>query len=231
MRIQYLIHIVGMLLVLVGCKDQNKILDDLNGIKKGFLDEIVQEDVIESPFHIGYTFRTVFFSKEVVSLFGEIDVYNHLPHGWKYYEGKTLCKIDGRFREITLDDLFKTSSQKEFLRKYCEENLKCENEQSTYFSGENPLLTVLDRKHLHAFVVDCQFLVLIFQPYCVGGCGDGPFIVKIPYEQLKGHWNSESSLVINLERVISSQSFTSSWEQGEWIYREKENGKIESSRQ
>lgn len=102
---------------------------------------------------------------------------------------------------------------------------------STLFSDKNSLLTVLDQKHLHTFVVDHKFLIIIFEPYCVGGCGDGPFVVKIPYEHLREHWDSKNPFVANLEKVISSQPFTSSWEQGEWICREEEGGKIESSQE
>lgn len=212
--------------MLTGCQseDHKNPLDDLRSIKKEFLNEIMNEEVIESPFHMSYALKTVFFSKEIVSLFGEINVYNHLPHGWSSYEGKNLCKINGQFHEVSLKDLFVTESQKEFLRSYCEDNLKYKNEQPTYFSGDNPLCAHLDPKNIHTFVLDHQSLIIIFQPYCVGGCGDGPFMVKIPYEHLKGHWNSAHPFVGMLNRTINSQPFTSSWEEGKTYYQDESGG-------
>ena len=179
--------------------------------------EIFEENVDESPFHIGYNLRTVFFSKEVISLFGEISVYNHMPHGWGYYEGKTLYKKDGEIKEITLADLFTTPNQREFLRAFCENNLKNRNEQHSYFSGQEPLYTTLAAKDIHTFVIDDKQLIIIFQPYSVGGCGDGPFIVKIPYSILKDHWNPDNPLAPLLEKIISSKMYTSSWNEAEFF--------------
>lgn len=223
MKLQLMLRSISILLILAGCQseDHKNSMDDLNSIKKEFLNEIVSEEVIESPFHIIYKLKTVFFSREVVSLFGEISVYNHLPHGWRTYEGKTLCKINGQFQQVTLKDLFVTENQKEFLRSYCEDNLKFKNEQPTFFSGDNPLFTHLDLKNIHTFVVDHQSLIIIFQPYYVGGCGDGPFIVKIPYENLKGRWNSAHPLIPILNRTIKSKSFTSSWEEGKTYFQDE----------
>jgi hypothetical protein len=224
MNLQSIIYRVSiLLLVLVGCQkeDRTNHSADLNSIKTEFIDEIQQEDVIESPFHLHYTFKTVFFSKEIISLFGELNVYNHLPHGWSRYEGKTLCKINNQFREVALDDLFSTEAQKEFLRSYCEHNLKNENEQFNYFSEGDPISSHLDIKSIHTFILDHRFLIIIFQPYCVGGCGDGPFTVKIPYEHLIDHWNMAHPMVSILTRVINQESYSSSWRSEEGYYRDE----------
>jgi hypothetical protein len=207
-------------LVLVGCKNdgRDKICDNLNRVKTEFLHSICEENADESPFFLHYTFRTVFFSKKVVSLFGEMNVYDHLPHGWARYEGKTFCKIHGTFREITLDDLFDTPSRKEFVRKYCEDVLK--RDPCSHFAGREPLMTGLNQEDVHTFVIDDKFLRIIFEPYAVGGFADGPFVVSIPYDTLKGQWKPSNPLTDLLAEVITSESYTSSWDEknftGNW---------------
>ncbi len=209
---------IFLFLFLTSCikNDHKEKLDDLNSIKKDFISSVLQENVDESPFHMNYSFRTVFFSQDLVSFLGEILVYDHLPHGWSRFEGKTLYRIHGKFQEITLDDLFETPEQKEFLRSYCENNLKYKNEQGTYFSGKEPLMTKLDQNCLRTFVVDRCFLIIIFQPYQVGGCGDGPFVVKIPYDELKNQWNPKNPLINLLTRVLASKEHSSSWNESDW---------------
>lgn len=193
----------------ISCTKKDK-LDDLNFLKKDFLLSIFTENVDESPFFMNYNFRTVFFSKELISLFGEIIVYDHLPHGWSRYEGKTFCRIKEKFQEITLNDLFTTPKQKEFLRSYCESNLK--KHKCSYFFGNEPLDTKLDLNYINTFVVDNDFLIIIFQPYVVGGCIDGPFNVKIPYGELKDKWNPKNPLISILKKVSEVKDYTSAFD-------------------
>lgn len=155
--------------------------------------------------------RTVFFSKDIISLFGEIYVYNHLPHGWHRYEGRTFCKVCGQFKEVKLWDLFPMASQKEFLRKYCENNLK--SQPISYFSDENPLRTSLNYEDISGFIIDDQSLIIFFQPYIVGGLGDGPLHVKIPYELFRDNSDTMNTLLSILHQNITSKSFTASWDQ------------------
>jgi len=199
------------LLLLIGCQEERKdvSIDDLNSIKKNFLLSIVQEDVEESPFHVNYSLRTVFFSKDVVSLFGEVHVYEHLPHPWTRYEGRTLFKIHGKFQEVKLGDLFPTPRQKEFLRKYCEDDLKTQS--VSWFFGDNPLHTTLRQEDVHLFVLADQFLIIFFQPYTVGGISDGPLNVRIPCEALKKEQPSPVLLSL-LNTMIDSKDYTAIWD-------------------
>ena len=101
------------------------------------------------------------------------------------------------------------------MRSYCENALK--NRQNTYLSGDTPLRKTLDQNDIHTFVIDDQFLILIFQPYVVGGSKDGPFVIKIPHEHLNGQLNSASPLPSLLQKTIASQSYTSSWNEKEFF--------------
>ncbi len=86
------IFILLTLILLSSCQQQetNPVeTDDLTSLKNQFLNTIYAADVDEGPFHFNYKFRTVFFSKEVISLFGQLSVHDRMPHGWKSYEGKT----------------------------------------------------------------------------------------------------------------------------------------------
>jgi hypothetical protein len=184
-------------------------LDDLSPLKQAFVQKILTSDIEEGPFSFNYQFRTIFSSKHIVSLFGTLTVHDRLPHGWKRYEGKTLCLIDNQYKEVTLDDLFTTKAQKEFLRKTCEDHLK--QDLSSYFAGHEPLKMILSQEDIRTFVIDDQQLFVIFEPYSVGDCSDGPFLVKLPFAHLQGHWNHLHPIHALLRQTIESRAFTSTW--------------------
>lgn len=205
-----------LLIVLAGCSsnDEKKSFDNLEDIKKDFINTILTESCLdEGPFQMNYHLRAILFSDTVVSLMGNIFVFDHLPHGWKQYEGKTYVKINSSFKEILLNDLFPQPNQKEFLRSYCENFFKYHGDCS-YFQGANPLYDHLDQELIKTFVVDHKFFILVFQPYTVGGCADVPFTVKIPFTELIGKWQAGNPL----EKYLPiTKNFLSSWDKDNWI--------------
>ncbi|HNA62511.1 MAG TPA: hypothetical protein PKW79_05500 [Rhabdochlamydiaceae bacterium] len=204
----YSILFYSLFLLVVGCERQPKDvrLDNLNAIKVDFLQSILKGNVDESPFHLNYSLRTVFFSSEIISVFGELQVYSHLPHGWAKYEGKTYCRISGEFQEIKLGDLFPNPSQKEFLRSFCEDNLK--TQPGSYFSGQFPVRSALREDEIKYFVLDDQCLIIFFQPYTIGGLGEGLMHVRIPYNLLKGKWKDTHPILLCLDRLMTSKAYT-----------------------
>lgn len=220
MRICYLF----LLLIFTACSlDSNKRLDNIEEIKKDFIATILTERVLdEGPFQMNYHLRTILFSDNVVSLMGDVFVYDHLPHGWTRYEGKTYVKTNGFFKEIVLNDLFPQSSQKEFLRSYCENFFKCHGNCS-YFRGASPLCDHLDQELIKTFVVDHESLILVFQPYSVGGLADVPFTVKIPFTELIGKWQAGNPLEKHLP---ITKNFLSSWDKDNWIIDVQEDHSI-----
>jgi hypothetical protein len=199
--------------LLAGCWQQEEQTqeNDLNHIRNNFIASITESHAEESPFYMDYKLRTVFFSQDIISLFGEIHVYDHLPHPWSRYEGKTLCRIQGKLKEVELCDLFITDDQKELMRQYCENSLK--SDPTSYFSGENPLRSRLEYDDIHNFVIDDKFLIIFFQPYRVAGLGDGPPHVKIPHEHLTDRWNVSHPLLQLLYQALSSGSYMTSWDE------------------
>lgn len=211
-----ILKIVASCLLLLGCqKQENKPvrIDDLNNLKKEFIEQIHTCCIDEGPFSFNYTFRTVLFSKQLVSLFGELNVHDRLPHGWKCYEGKTFYTLNNQCKEITLNDLFKTDAQKEYLRKVCEDALK--KDEISYFAGEKPLRTTLDLEDIRTFVINDKNLFIIFQPYIAGSGADGPFILKIPFIELIGKWQARNPLE---KQLPINKNFISSWDKDNWIY-------------
>lgn len=200
---------------LFGCQEQeNKSvsMDDLTSLKNEFVEQIHTCCIDEGPFSFNYNFRTVLFSKQIVSLFGEFNVHDRLPHGWNYYEGKTFYTINNEHKEITLSNLFTTDNQKEYLRQTCENAIK--KETTSYFAGKEPLRETLALKDIHTFVIDDKNLIIIFQPYIVGGGADGPFIVKIPFTELIGKWQAGNQVEKHLP---ITKNFISSWNEEDWI--------------
>lgn len=204
-----------LLLVFTACSsDRVKRFDSLEEIKKDFIASILVESSLdEGPFQMNYHLRTILFSDNVVSLMGDVFVFAHLPHGWIRYEGKTYVKTNNLFEEISLNDLFPLPSQKEFLRAYCENFFK-QDDNCSYFQGEDCLLDHLDQEIIKLFVVDHESLIIIFQPYAVGGFADGPFTVKIPFHELIGKWQTGNPL----ERHLPiTKNFISSWDKKNWV--------------
>ena len=71
----------------------------------------------------------------------------------------------------------------------------------------------LDQELIKVFVVDHESLILVFQPYALGGFADGPFTVKIPFTELIGKWQTGNPL----EKQLPINNFLSSWDKDNWI--------------
>lgn len=194
-------------LIFVGCNDQqnSNSRHDLESVKNDFIKTIFSSEVEEAPFNMHYSLKTTFFSKNLISLFGQINVYDSMPHGWKRFEGKTYAKSNGKFQEVTLHDLFTTKDQKEYLRSYCETRLK--KDPITYFEGDKPYKTRLDFTDIKTFVIDDLHLIIIFQPYVAASSADSPIILKIPFSNIENYWNQANILYPILQRNIASNSY------------------------
>lgn len=205
-----------LLFVLIGCSSETeKGFNNVEEIKKDFISTILTESSLdEGPFQMNYNLRSVLFSDDVVSLFGEIFVHAHMPHGWIRYETKTFVKENGAFKKVVLNDLFSHASQKEFLRSYCEDFFRHRCDNCSYFQGPEPIRDYLELGLIKLFAVDHESLLIIFQPYGVGGFADGPFFVKIPFTELVGKWQAGNPLEKHLP---ITKNFLSSWEGNEWI--------------
>ncbi len=200
------------ILFLVACREQSTVLmDDLSALKNEFMAKVLQGSIEECPFSLSYKLRTIFYSRELISLFGEFHQYTHLPHGWTKYEGRTFYKKNGKFLPLFLDDLLSGKEGWEFVRAYCENVLK--NDPCSYFSGEQPLRTVLELKDLNTFILDDQALIFVFQPYTVAGGTDGPPIVKIRWDELERIIKPSHFLSVVLNKAITSKCFISSWDE------------------
>lgn len=206
------------LLLILTCScssDADNRFNNIEGIKKNFITTILTESTLdEGPFQMNYQLRTILFSDDVVSLMGEFFVYAHLPHGWIQYEGKTYIKTNGYFKEIELHDLFPQAYQKEFLRSYCENFFKYHGDCSYFQEVDPPLCDHLDQELIKTFVVDHESLILVFQPYAVGGFADSPFTVKIPFSELIGKWEPGNPLE---KQLPINKNFISSWNENNWI--------------
>src|ERR1700722_8049768 len=64
-------------------KEIRKQAEDLNALKQDFISSILQAEVSESPYDLYYTLRTVFFSNDIISFFGEVNVFDQSAN-WDY---------------------------------------------------------------------------------------------------------------------------------------------------
>lgn len=202
-------YMLFALTLLVGCEKSGEInVDDLNAEKSDFLSRVFEGELQDGPFFLNYWLSTVFFSQDIISVFGEFTRYTHFPHESKRYEGKTFVKINGVFRPISFNDLFASAEQKEFVRKYCENILK---EGAIGYFAEDSFRDQLDLGEIQTFLIHENFFVIIFQRYAIAGLEDYPTTIRIPYTILRDHINSNISLIPTLERTVASASFISSW--------------------
>lgn len=183
-------------------KEIRKQADDLNALKQEFIASILEADVNESPFDLFYTFRTVFFSDGIVSFFGEANVYDQ-DSNWEFFEAKTYYKNNGKFTPIAVNDLFSTSQQKEFLKKYIEKVIAANKVDSC-----NPIET----NYIQSFALRDKSMLVVLQPKA-GVCDKEPMIVSIPFDTLKGQWNPDNPIARALPQILQSKSFTSSWDE------------------
>ena len=208
----YKVEIVVLVYLLSGCQQQenkNSRISDLTTLKNDFLQQITTSIIDEGPFSFNYNFRTVFLSQEIISLFGELSVLDRMPHGWKRYDGKTLCKINKKWQEIGLKDLFNTAEKRERVRTVCEQKLK--SDPLSYFSGNTPLRKTLKNEELHDFVLDDRYLILIFEPYCVAGVTDGPYTINIPFTSFKQTSERAHPVFDMISRAVKSDAYIASW--------------------
>lgn len=200
------------LILLSSCENYEKsnAKKSISILKQEFEKQITTNSHLEEgPFSFNYKYRTVFASGEVFSLFGELTVLDRLPHGWQKYEGKTLYKNGNNWEEVYLKDLFQTKAQKELLRSACEDQLK--NGVATYFSGDSPMYMSLSPESIHTFVVDHKDLIIIFDPYSVGGCIDGPHIAKIPLNTLQNKWKINHPIFSLISNANETKAYISCW--------------------
>jgi len=202
-----------IVVLLTSCQQQDiksNTMNDLSGFRSEFFKKALSSNIEEAPFGFNYSLRTIFFSKNVVSLFAELTVQDRLPHGKKQYEGKTFYKSGDQWRELHLGELFHTQDQKETLRKACENGLK--NISLSYFSGNPPLRTTLAYDDIDTFVIDSHHLIIVFQPYSVGGRIDTPFTIKIPLTSIQSYGKESHSIFSLLAKTVESDLYISCWD-------------------
>lgn len=187
--------------------DISKKMNDLNTIKQDFIASILQGEVNDSPFDMSYSLRTVFFSQDIISIFGEIDVYDHLAQSKESYEGKTYCKINDKFTPVSIGDIFSTPAQKEFFNQYCAKVIA---------DGGQTLCGTLENDYLKSFVINESALIVILQP-ALEKCEEKTMLVSIPFDQIKEKWNPSSSLARLLPQVLKSKAYTNSWDDDQFF--------------
>jgi lipopolysaccharide export LptBFGC system permease protein LptF len=187
-------------------KEIRKQADDLNALKQEFISSILEANVDESPFDLYYTFRTVFFSNDIVSFFGEANVYDQ-DSNWEFFEAKTYYKNNGKFTPITLDDLFVTTQQKDFLKNYIEQVVTANKVEAC-----NPI----EQNYLQNFTLTDKSLLVVLQPK-VGVCDQEPLIVSLPFESLKDQWKPDNPIAKTLPQVLESKSYTSGWDEDQFF--------------
>jgi hypothetical protein len=77
-----------------------------------------------------------------------------------FFKNQKLALIRGKLKEVELWDLFTTTEQREFLRKYCENSLKADS--ISYFNGKDHLRPKLEYEDIRTFVIDDKFLIIFF---------------------------------------------------------------------
>ena len=154
-----------------------------------WFDRIVQKERAskegwEEGYGLYYELSPVYYHPWLISIFGS-EYQGRGAHGRSYYKCKTFWqKKEGAILEVSLDDLFiQGSNYRQWMLDYCEHALKTSG--YGYYSYRKELLPELNLEDLDTFVITNKGLMIIFRAYLVGGWGDGPDTITIPYADLK----------------------------------------------
>lgn len=98
------------------------------------------------------------------------------------WSGRNFAWRSGKLHQLKLADLFRDDSGwDEEIRTFCREELRREG-----FAGSASSLNT--ETPLEIFTLSSTGLQIYFNPYEIGGGGDGEFIIHIPYERLRKYY-------------------------------------------
>lgn len=143
--------------------------------------------------YLDYRLFPVSIHPNLVSIYGSESQSRACPHGWTHHEGKNFWKNSNRIVEIQLEDLFiKESSWCNFLLQYCDNYFKSSG--YGYYGQDSGFIPKLEPEDLETFLITDHGLMIVFRSYKVGGWADGPDVITIQYDKLKGFINPNGPL-------------------------------------
>ena len=155
---------------------------------ENWFDRLVREEknskeIWDEDYGVSYALFPVYVKPTLISIFG-CENQGRGAHGCSDYEGKTFWRNGDSILEVTLDDLFiKESGYRLFILQYCENALKTSG--YGYYSYRKEFLPELSLNDFDVFVLTERGVMIVFSAYKVGGWGDGPDTLEIPYSDLK----------------------------------------------
>lgn len=158
--------------------------------------EKINEDELNDDFggcYLDYHLFPVYSLPNLISIYGAEFQARACPHGWTRHEGNNFWRNDNSIIEIHLEDLFiKDSGWCDFLLHYCDNDFKSSG--YGYYGQDCGYVPELEPDDLETFLITDQGLMIVFRSYRVGGWADGPDVITIQYDKLKGFIDSNGPL-------------------------------------
>jgi hypothetical protein len=144
-----------------------------------------------------YILTPTYASSRIVSVFGELHIYQGLPHGSSRYYALNYFSDEKQIYQFTLEDLFlKDKNFIDFIIEYSLRSLKIEK---VGYTGD--LFPEINPEDLHVFTLSKNGLAITFQPYHIGGWADGPYSITIPFQKLMPYIKPEGPLDIITKEI------------------------------
>ena len=129
-----------------------------------------------------YDISIKYFSRQLISLLGEVYSYTGGAHGNTGYKSLTFYYRQKDFVPVTLSDLFlEDTNYTKQLSSYCIDELK-KQEAGWVINGD---LKSLDETDLVTFTINEHAITFYFAPYHVGCYAEGTHIVHVPYSAIR----------------------------------------------
>jgi len=155
-------------------------------------EEIASEELDQEAIDLAFDHREFRFkltpayaSSHLISLFGETNRFSGIPHGSSRYLSLNFFWDGRKVTQVALGQMVHFSEEfSAFLSSYCTRFLK--KNQIGYFSDiDNFSSTIrIQLDDCDVVTLSESGLTITFQPYKVGGWADGPYSVKVPFEEL-----------------------------------------------
>lgn len=120
---------------------------------------------------------------QLISLYFDTTEYTGGAHGNRFYQPMNFAIVNGKAQRLKLQDLFKKGvDARQVVSDAVLPKLR-DLKASAVVDGD---ITELPADLAESFVITPSGLTFLFEPYAVASYAEGSFIIKIPFEELRG---------------------------------------------
>ncbi|MCX7992324.1 MAG: DUF4163 domain-containing protein [Fimbriimonadales bacterium] len=178
----------------VGALANQRVATIVNGFKTNFLRTVRDNKKIGfrtgAPFELRVRPTVSIARANLVSLYLEVFLWTGGAHPNTFYRVVNVGTVNGKPRELTLKDVFRSAADREATLQQVYSRLEDIKRKRV----EEPYLQMpeggIPREYWDSFVLTPSAIVWIFEPYAVGAYVEGKYMVRLAYAELEGRVNA-----------------------------------------